>query len=154
VAQVTVAGRPVTLASAHLESHAGPTRRGEQMAFLLDRMEDYAPGAPALVGGDVNSNTHERDDPRPTDGARLANPQPYEPMFGVTAHRGYDTNACNVPGAPTQRTRPDGHPQPPFAKLDWYFARGLETWNCAVIPALGQDGGAISDHEAIAVTIR
>ena len=50
---------------------------------------------------------------------------PYEPMFETLQARGYDWESCNVPLAPTQRTRPDGTPPPPFGKIDWLFARGL-----------------------------
>ena len=55
--------------------------------------------------------------------------------------------------APTQRTRPDGTPAPPFGKIDWLFARGLRCTDPAIIAAVAADGTAISDHEALAVTV-
>ena len=43
----------------------------------------------------------------------------------------------------------------PAARLDWFFARGLEVSEAAVIDAVDPEtGSALSDHEAIAVTIR
>ena len=78
---------------------------------------------------------------------------PYEPMFDVLRRRGYDWESCNVALAPTQRTRPDGTPAPPFGKIDWLFARGLRCSDPAIIPAVDVEGMAISDHEALAVTI-
>jgi ABC-type nitrate/sulfonate/bicarbonate transport system ATPase subunit len=84
---------------------------------------------------------------------RFAWPVPYEPLFGVLADHGYDWSACNAPG-PTQRTRPDGTPRPPFAKLDWFFARGLACSEAAILAAVDAAGTALSDHEAIIVTIR
>jgi hypothetical protein len=49
--------------------------------------------------------------------------------------------------------RPDGTPQPPFGRIDWFFSRGLCCTAPAVIPAIDESGQAISDHEALAVTI-
>ena len=60
----------------------------------------------------------------------------YEPMFAELARRGYDWESCNVMGALTQRTRPDGTPAEPLGRIDWFFARGLACSDPAVIPAV------------------
>ena len=43
--------------SVHLESHSDPSHRAEQMSVLLDAVEQYAPGGPAIIGGDFNTNS-------------------------------------------------------------------------------------------------
>ncbi len=162
LAEIEVGGRPVLLASAHYESHTGPADRLLQTRTMLDAIDAHAPGLPVLIGGDFNTNTFELGDKhRPevigpalaADPHRLVEPAPYEPMFDELSRRGYRWQDCNLPLAPTQRTRPDGTPKPPFGKIDWLFARGLRCSDPAIVPAVDAAGVAISDHEALAVTI-
>jgi endonuclease/exonuclease/phosphatase family metal-dependent hydrolase len=162
LAEVTVAGTPVLLASVHYESHTDADDRLLQTEVMLDAIDRHAPGRPVLIGGDFNTATFDRldkNDPAVTGPALAADPDrlvrvmPYEPMFELLERRGYDWDACNVM-APTQRTRPDGTPAPPFGKIDWLFARGLDCSDPRILPAVDRDGTAISDHEALAVTIR
>lgn len=161
LAEIEVGGGPVLLCSAHYESHTGPADRLLQTRAMLDAIDAHAPGVPVLIGGDFNTNTFELEDKhrRATDPAlaadphRLVEPQPWEPMFTELASRGYGWDSCNVPLAATQRTRPDGTPKPPFGKIDWLFARGLRCSDPAIVPAIDAAGVAISDHEALAVTI-
>jgi endonuclease/exonuclease/phosphatase family metal-dependent hydrolase len=54
LAQVALAGRPVTFAAVHHESHGTREERALEMQALLDAIDAYAPGAPALIGGDLN----------------------------------------------------------------------------------------------------
>lgn len=162
LAEIEIGGTPVLLVSAHYESHSDPADRLEQTKAMLDAIDAHAPGRPVLIGGDFNTSTfglEEKNDPDVVrralarDPNRLVDPVPYEPMFERLASRGYDWASCNVLGALTQRTRPDGTPQPPFGKIDWLFSRGLRCTDPAVVPAIDRDGVAISDHEALAVTI-
>lgn len=154
-------GRPVVAVSVHLESHTSPDDRARQLAHLLAAIEAFAPGVPAIVGGDVNSHLFDLGDTHgEEDKARLAaehgdlvHPERIEPMFAAALEAGWDFAAANPEGVATQRTRPDGTPRPPFGKLDWFFARGLVASDPVVIPAVDARGRAISDHEAIAVTI-
>ena len=159
-ATLAVAGAPVTLVAVHFESHSDPAHRAEQMTVLLDAVDAYAPSQPALIGGDFNTSTVGRDWSRGTgvkptilDPGRLLDPVPFEPLFEVAARRGYEWRACNEPGIATQRTRPDGTPTPPHGRIDWLFARGLRSTDPATIPAVDAAGVAVSDHEALAVTI-
>jgi endonuclease/exonuclease/phosphatase family metal-dependent hydrolase len=163
MAELEVGGKPVLLVSVHYESHTGPEDRLAQTRLLLDDIDRSNPGQPVLIGGDFNTNTleradHERlkraqqvlrDDPH-----RFHYPMAYEPMFEELHRRGYDWESCNVMGARTQRTRPDGTPQEPLGRIDWFFSRGLKCSGPAVIPAVDEAGIAISDHEALAVTIQ
>lgn len=148
---------PLVLASVHFESHGDPAQRRDQMHRLCAALDDYAGDAPVVIGGDFNTNTIDRvHEPTPeekrawlaADPERLANPVSYEPMFETARAFGYDWEACNAHG-PTQRTRPDGTPKPPFVKLDWFFTRGVAAHNPRIVPAVDAAGKAISDHELI-----
>jgi endonuclease/exonuclease/phosphatase family metal-dependent hydrolase len=163
MAEIEIGGVAVLLVSVHYESHTGPADRLAQTSTLVDAIDTHAPGLPVLIGGDFNTNTLDRSyHQRPIlvkaavrdDPDRLTLPMRYEPMFDALRRRGYDWERCNVMGARTQRTRPDGTPAEPLGRIDWFFARGLECSDPAVIPAVDADGVAISDHEALAVTVR
>jgi endonuclease/exonuclease/phosphatase family metal-dependent hydrolase len=162
LASIEIAGRPVLLASVHYESHTGPADRLLQTRVLLDCIEEHAPGQPVLIGGDFNTSTFELEEKQNRDSIdralaadpkRLVAPQSYEPMFELLRRQGYDWNRCNVALAPTQRARPDGTPAPPFGKIDWLFSRGLVCTDPVVVPAVDAQGVAISDHEALCVTV-
>jgi endonuclease/exonuclease/phosphatase family metal-dependent hydrolase len=148
----------------HLESHGDPSLRDAQAAALLAALDAYAPGAPALVGGDLNTHSlgsaelEDREalvralraDPR-----RLAEPFAHEPLFERLARAGFDRSACNVAGASTERRRGAEGSERGTLRLDWFFARGLVCSDPAVLAAVDPaTGEALSDHEAIAVTIR
>ena len=162
LAELEIEGGPVLLVGAHYESHTGPADRLLQTRAMLDAIDAHAPGRPVLIGGDFNTSTFELADKRDpgivaaalaADPQRLAAPMVHEPMFPLLRARGYDWETCNVMGATTQRTRPDGTPAPPFGKIDWLFARGLRCSDAAVIAAVDPAGVAVSDHEVLAVSI-
>jgi len=159
-ATLRIGGRPTTLVAVHFESHSDPEHRAAQMRHLLEAIEAYAPGAPALIGGDLNTSTVSRDWARGTGekpvlpAGRVLDPVPFEPLFDVAAAHGYDWRAANEQGVPTQRTRPDGTPRPPLGRIDWFLARGLDVFDPQTIPAVDDAGVALSDHEVLAVTIR
>jgi endonuclease/exonuclease/phosphatase family metal-dependent hydrolase len=160
LATLEIDGRAVTLANVHFESHSDPQTRAAQMGVLLAAIDAYAERHPALIGGDFNTSTASRGWARGTGerqilpAARLLDPVAYEPLFEVAAARGYDWRACNLLGVPTQRTRPDGTPPPPFGKIDWFFSRGLIASDPQTVPAVDEAGVAISDHELLTVAIR
>ncbi len=163
MAELALAGANVLLVSVHYESHSDAPDRLTQTRHLLDAIDRHAPGLPILIGGDFNTSTFDlADRERPDltraaldeDPQRLLLPMRYEPVFEELRLRGYRWEHCNVMGAATQRTRPDGTPRPPFGRIDWFFARGLECSDPAVVPAVDAAGVAISDHDALAVTIR
>jgi endonuclease/exonuclease/phosphatase family metal-dependent hydrolase len=158
-ATVRIAHTPVTLVSVHFESHGDPAQRASQMAHLIDAIDAYAPAQPVLIGGDLNTSTIGCNWARGTGvkpvlpAQRMLDPVPYEPMFEVAAGHGYDWRACNALNVPTQRTRRDGTPTPPLGKIDWFLCRDLVASDPATVPAVDSRGVAISDHEALAVTI-
>jgi endonuclease/exonuclease/phosphatase family metal-dependent hydrolase len=159
-ATLRIDGQPVTLVSVHIESHGDPEQRAAQVRCLIEAIDLYAPGAPALIGGDLNTSTVSHDWARGTGekpvlpAGRVLDPVPYEPLFKVAAGAGFDWRACNALGVPTQRTRPDGTPPPPLGKIDWFLCRGLEASEPRTLAAVDADGIAISDHDLLTVGIR
>jgi endonuclease/exonuclease/phosphatase family metal-dependent hydrolase len=162
LAELTIADVPVVLVSAHFESHTDPADRLLQTKTMLDAIDSHATEKPVLIAGDFNTSTfslaEKQDlafvrDALAKDPHRLVDPVAYEPMFGLLCERGYGWESCNLLRVPTQRTRPDGTPQPPFGRIDWLFSRGLRCSAPAVVPAIDSTGQAISDHEALTVAI-
>jgi len=167
LAQIVLAGRPVTFAAVHLESHGTREERALEMQALLDAIDDYAPGAPALIGGDLNCFSLElaaMGDPRAVaealrgDPGRWSHPVPHEPLFERAARAGYEWSSCNALGVPTLRhASPGGASRLGSArgalKLDWLLCRGLAAAAPCVIEAVGGDGRMLSDHEAIAAEV-
>jgi endonuclease/exonuclease/phosphatase family metal-dependent hydrolase len=167
LAQVPLAGRALTVAAVHLDSHGTREQRADEMQALLEAIDAYDRGAPALIGGDLNSFSLAlaelgepgavaaalRADPR-----RWAWPVPHEPLFERAARAGFEWESGNAPGVPTLR-----HPKPGGApgesargalKLDWLLCRGVAGSTARVIDAVGPDGRPLSDHEAIAAELR
>ena len=151
--RLALAGRELALASLHLESHSDPEERAAQLEAVFDAVERLAPGAPALVGGDVNTHSlgraelEDRERLRAAlarDPGRLSDPVAHEPLFALAQRRGFAWRAANLRPAPTYKRDGRGAFQ-----LDWFFARGLEPSDPAVIPS-----DDLSDHEAIAVSVR
>jgi endonuclease/exonuclease/phosphatase (EEP) superfamily protein YafD len=146
--------REVALASLHLESHSDPDERAAQLAAVFDALDRHAPGAPALVGGDVNTHSLGRAELEDrarlraalaADPSRLADPVAHEPLFALAERRGFAWRGANpAGGVPTYKRDGRG-----ALALDWFFARGLEVADPALHPT-----GALSDHEAIGLTVR
>jgi endonuclease/exonuclease/phosphatase family metal-dependent hydrolase len=162
LAELAIDGGEVLLASAHYESHTGPADRLAQTLTMLDAIDAHGQGKPVLIGGDFNTSTFGLEQKRDAahvaaalarEPSRLVAPMRHEPMFELLRARGYDWENCNVMGADTQRTRPDGTPAPPFGKIDWLFVRGLRCSDPAIIGAVDAAGVAVSDHEVLAVSI-
>ena len=162
LATIPMGGRDVVFSSVHLESHSHPDQRAAQIEALLDGIESYSPGAPVLVGGDLNTFSLDPADVGDAelmrrifeeDPARLGHPVPHEPLFALAARRGYDWHACNVIGEPTQRLAEPGPSRRGEMKIDWFLSRGLRASQPAVLSAADAEGVALSDHEPIAVRV-
>lgn len=122
----------------HLESDTDVAGRARQMAALLDELDDLAGGLPVVLGGDLNTPVGPggQDDPA-------------EALFGLARARGYDWsgNLAQVSTRPSLWS--PGKPR----QLDWLCARGCRLTAPRMTPALGPDGGALSDHELISATV-
>ncbi|HET8726509.1 MAG TPA: endonuclease/exonuclease/phosphatase family protein [Alphaproteobacteria bacterium] len=161
-AVVPTAFGDLAVVATHFESHAGPPDRAGQMGRLAEAVAAWAPGLPAVLGGDFNTTTLDLPskaerrrvvEALPGAEARLADPVPYEPLFEIAASAGYDWRRCNLAGAVTQRTRRDGTPAPPLGRLDWFLTKGLAAESPAVVPATDAAGQALSDHDIVVVTL-
>ncbi len=130
---------PILAVSVHLESKTDIEDRAGQTRRLIAAVEKLAGNLPVVIGGDFNTNSLP---------AGTREPEAHEPLFGLLAEAGYRWEAAND-FALTQRTRPDGTPQPPFARLDWLFTRGLTASQAVTVPAVDADGAAISDHDLV-----
>lgn len=159
--KVEVGGQSVAFVSTHLESHSDPDDRARQTAALLDAVDVYHGDGPVILGGDFNTTSASfhalnvepgKNELARADPGRFLDPVAHEPLFEVLRARGYDWAACNTAHA-TQRTRPDGTPEPPHGRIDWFFTRGLHARNPATVAAVDSAGRAISDHDLLAVTI-
>lgn len=159
VATVDLDGVPITVASVHLESHSDPDHRAAQMHALLRAID---PGGAAVIGGDLNTfgatlaaHADRRGIAamRAAEPARFSWPVAHEPLFGIARDHSFEWVDCNV-AAPTTRHGPGGLPAHHPMKLDWILVRGLEAGRPTVVPAAAPDGSSLSDHEAIAVSVR
>jgi endonuclease/exonuclease/phosphatase family metal-dependent hydrolase len=135
---------PILAVSVHLESKSDAADRARQMARLLAVVEARAAGMPVVIGGDLNTKDLLELDPADW----LARPEAREPLFSMMAQAGFEWQAANTADA-TLRARPDGTPPPPYCRIDWLFARGLDASNPRTVPALDGAGSAISDHDLI-----
>ena len=141
---------PVWIAVAHLENRSDPAIRAAQMRRLLAVLDERAPGAACVLGGDLNTLALPRGDALPE--RILDDPSATEPLFAEMRGAGFDWRRANTRHV-TSRTRPDGEPKPPFTRIDWLFARGLAVADPATLPALDREGLAISDHDLIGVEV-
>ena len=115
--EVDVAGGPLLVGACHLDSNASPRQRAAQLAALLDRMPG---GAPAIVGGDFNSSTHDLSSPlatlrdflrklftrgvrRSVDGYMSPAAFGERPVFDLLAARGFTVDGFNDAARPTYR---------------------------------------------------
>ena len=147
----------VTVVSTHLENHTDPDHRAEQMSALLDAVDARGTGAPAIVGGDLNTHTAPfsehldrtaADRMRAVDPTRFTWPVPYEPLFEVAAAHGFDWLTPAV-AAPTTEHDARGRPHHVPLKLDWILVRGLLARRPAVVPVRG-----LSDHRLVSCEVR
>ena len=159
---VDVDGARVVMASTHLESQSDSNRRADQLGCLLDRLDDRYPGEPAVVGGDLNTfgagvaelaSRSSVTEMRAKEPARFSWPVPHESLFDVAAAHGFEWVDANVAG-PTTRHSAGGLPDHVPLRLDWILVRGLEARRPAIVPAVGPDGRALSDHDIVAVSVR
>lgn len=162
LAQVELAGAPVTAAAVHLESHGDPDQRASQMTALLDALDAYDRRAPVVIGGDLNTfslalgQVSDRDAVAAAlraDPERWRHPERHEPLFALVEARGYRWRAANVAGESTHRHATGSGSARGQLKLDWLLVRGLAASEPAVLEAAHPTTGeALSDHEPVAAT--
>lgn len=144
------APQPLWVVSTHLESKTDPADRQRQVRTLLQALDELIADAACIIGGDFNTKAlpREKSDLPQT----LALPTGYEPLFGDLREAGFDWQSANLASA-TQRDGPWKKHDRPFAKLDWFFVRGLDASNPKIIPAVDASGAALSDHDMLSVEV-
>jgi len=159
--RMALAGRIATdegdfvVVSLHLESDSDANGRAQQMTRLLSAINGCYGNARMVIGGDCNTAAlPEIDETRPEDArAWFHRCDSYEPMFGVMQQGSFGWRTANDMAA-TQRMRPDGHPQPPFRRIDWLFTRGLTASSPRTVAAVDAEGAAISDHDVVVAELQ
>ena len=165
LATIEIGGQDVVFASVHLEDRTGPDGRRQQMEVLLQSIEDYAPGAPAVIGGDLNSHSFDLHKLSPDlqqlrqlfsqDPDRLLRPEAHEPLFAAAAGWGYDWGNCNQRGVATDRQSAKPLSLTGNKKMDWFLTRGLTAFEPKVIAATPADiAWPLSDHELISCRLK
>ncbi|MBD2748060.1 endonuclease/exonuclease/phosphatase family protein [Microvirga sp. BT688] len=149
-ARIAQAPRPLWIVSTHLESKTDPADRQAQIRALLLALDEIALDEACVIGGDFNTKVLPRgEDERHL---LLEAPERYEPLFADLHEAGFAWRHSNL-ALPTQTPGATNKHTPPFGKLDWIVVRGCEARNPQVIPAVDEEGRAVSDHEIIAVDI-
>ncbi|MEM7523350.1 MAG: endonuclease/exonuclease/phosphatase family protein [Pseudomonadota bacterium] len=138
VAAITpTANGPICVVSTHLESNADAAHRHVQFAALLDMIDDFAPGAPVVIGGDLNTGNHA-----PPDFDWRA-----ETLFDLARGRGYSWD-LTPPGVTTRESLISPHPKRQM-KLDWFCVRGVGGRAGPLLASLDPAGTPLSDHECV-----
>ena len=150
IASLDAGGAPLLVAAVHLESSTDAADRAAQVAVLLEAIEQRADGHAVIIGGDFNTSALP---PAETDdGAWFEYAALHEAMFARFSDAGYDWRTANTRSA-TERMRPDGTPQPPYRKIDWFFTRRAAVRRAVTVAAINATRSAISDHDVIVVDI-
>lgn len=132
---------PICFVSTHLESNADAAFRHEQFTVLLDAIDDFAPGLPVLIGGDLNTGNHM--------------PPHYnwrdETLFDLATSRGYDWS-LTAGGHTTRPSLITRHPKRRM-KLDWFASRSLSGDARDTLASVSRDGRPLSDHDCVLCTV-
>ena len=148
LANLDAGGAPLLVAAVHLESSTDAADRAAEVAVLLRAIEERADGCAVIIGGDFNTSALP---PAETDdGAWFDRAASHEAMFARFSEAGYDWRTANTRSA-TERMRPDGTPQPPYRRIDWFFTRGAPVRRAVTVPAIDATRAAISDHDVIVI---
>lgn len=136
-AVIETARGPLCAVTTHLESNAAADHRARQFDILMDAADDFAPGLPVVIGGDLNTGNHL---PPDFDWRR-------EPLFDRATARGYSWDST-APGVTTRPSLITPHPTRQM-KLDWLATRGLRDLDRGLLPSVDGDGRPLSDHDAM-----
>lgn len=131
------AGGPLCVVSTHLESNADAAHRHVQFARLLDAVDEFAPGLPVLIGGDLNTGNHLPPDFDWRD----------ETLFDLAESRNYDWS-FTAGGTTTRPSLITPHPDR-VMKLDWLTGRGLRSQEAGILTSCNGNGKPLSDHDCV-----
>ncbi|SFJ38721.1 endonuclease/exonuclease/phosphatase family protein [Celeribacter neptunius] len=127
----------ICVTSTHLESNAGPAHRHTQFEHLLDALDEFAPGMPLLIGGDLNTGNHIPPNFNHRD----------ETLFDLGTERGLDWG-FTAEGMTTRPSLITPHPDR-VMKLDWIAARGMSCRDKGILPSLDDSKRPLADHDCV-----
>ncbi len=128
---------PVCVVSTHLESNADAAHRHSQFELLLQAIDDFAPGMPTLVGGDLNTGNHIPPDFN----------WRHETLFELAENLGYSWE-FTAPGHTTRPSLITPHPERKM-KLDWLTGRGLVPVQSGILTSISTSETPLSDHDCV-----
>ena len=156
LAELDVGGRPLGVASIHLENRTHGEGRRLQMETVLQAAERLLPGIPVVLGGDLNTNTfdgRDKDVIQEIAGSPelqrrcLEDVARYEAALPAAEDMGY----CVVPREPAVTRRkplPDGSSL--GLRLDWLLMRGVVPGESRVLSTRTADCGFARPDSALA----
>lgn len=158
LAKLDVGGKPVGVASIHLENRTDGAGRLAQMQAVLDECMRVFPGMPVILGGDLNTNTFDGRDKQEIgklaecpalQQEQMARVDEFEPLLPLCERAGYAWRRASGGGEPTRRKPlPDGSTLP--MRLDWILPRGLITMDSRVVSTKTEDCGFAPADSALA----
>jgi endonuclease/exonuclease/phosphatase family metal-dependent hydrolase len=137
LAELPTESGPICVVSTHLESATGTELRHAQFEMILDAVEEFAPGMPVLIGGDLNTGNH-----LPPDYDHRK-----ETLFAMAEERGYAWD-LTAEGVTTRNSLITPHDTRRM-KLDWFCHRGLTGASRPLLASLDPEERPLSDHECI-----
>ena len=156
LAELDIGGRPLGVASIHLENRTHGEGRRLQMETVLQAAERLLPGIPVVLGGDLNTNTfdgRDKDVIQEIAGSPelqrrcLEDVARYEAALSAAEDMGY----CVVPREPAVTRRkplPDGSSL--GLRLDWLLMRGVVPGESRVLSTRTADCGFARPDSALA----
>ena len=149
-ARVETAEGSLVIVSVHYESESDAAGRAAQTSVLVREVEAIYGSGPAVIGGDLNTKAFL--ETGVAGAAMLAQAESIEPCFGGFAKTGFDWKTANS-GETTTRLHSYDPAERPLKTLDWLFVRDAQADNPRVVPAVGDDGTVLSDHDMVVVEI-
>lgn len=141
LAQVKTEQGSLCVVSTHLESNADQIYRQQQFDQILAMVDEFAPGLPVVIGGDLNTGNHL--------------PPDYdwrvETLFDQARTQGYDWD-LTPDGITTRHSLITPHDTRKM-KLDWFCTRGVKGQAHPLLASLDVDGTPLSDHECILCSV-
>ena len=156
LAELDVGGTPVGVATIHLENRThGPGRR-VQLDAVLAEAERMFPGMPAILGGDLNTNTfdgRDKDAIQAVAGSAALQRRCLEDVSAweecLPAAEAAGSRLLPEQALPTRRKPLPGGGHLDL-RLDWLLVRGMETAESRTISTRREDCGFAPEGSALA----
>jgi len=169
-AEIKAGTQNILICCVHLDNRISPAGRACQTEYLLRELKKEYGEMPALIGGDMNTNTVDGDaldgyrfiKDREEQLKRIAEIPRWEPLMDLVKAYGFRYDNCNLQSKVTRR-KPDPSGDM-LLNLDWFFSRSLKCDGPCVVKSVfdhtelenGEefrqyDGALLSDHDAVVI---